>query len=46
MAVMTRNIDVAFELAPGKKEQFLKETDFPKSSDRALARACKYASKS
>ena len=45
MAVMARHVDVPFEIAPEKIEQFKKVFDVPKGqrgSDKALARARRY----
>ena len=44
MAVMSRQVNVAFELAPEKKEQFLRINEGKSGATQAIERACKFTS--
>ena len=41
MAVMSQQVNLGFEVAPEKKEQFLREASSAKSFDRVMSRAVK-----
>ena len=42
MAVMSRQVNVAFELAPEKKEQFMKINEGKSGATQAIERASKF----
>ena len=41
MAVMSQKVDLGFEVAPGKQEQFLKESAQSKNFEAVMLRAAK-----
>ncbi len=41
MAVMSRKVNLGFEVAPEKKDEFLKESSESSAFERAMARAAK-----
>lgn len=41
MAVMSRKVNLGFEVAPGKTEEFLKASSESNAFERAMARAAK-----
>lgn len=41
MAVMSRKVNLGFEVAPDKREQFLKASSESNAFERAMARAAK-----
>lgn len=41
MAVMSQKVNLSFEVAPAKKEQFLKESSQSKAIDQLMQRAAK-----